>query len=38
MKLGPAVLRAIVGTLFMGHGLQKLAGWFGGHGLEGTAA
>ena len=20
----------------MGHGLQKLAGWFGGHGLEGT--
>jgi putative oxidoreductase len=28
----------IVGTLFMGHGLQKLAGWFGGHGLAGTGA
>jgi putative oxidoreductase len=27
----------IVGTLFMGHGLQKLAGWFGGHGLSATA-
>ncbi len=25
-----------MGTLFMGHGLQKLAGWFRGHGLEGT--
>jgi putative oxidoreductase len=25
-----------MGLLFMGHGLQKLAGWFGGHGLEGT--
>lgn len=38
MKLGLVVLRMIVGTLFMGHGLQKLAGWFGGHGLEGTGA
>ncbi len=38
MKLGIAVLRSIVGVLFMGHGLQKLAGWFGGHGLEGTGA
>jgi putative oxidoreductase len=38
VKLGLAVLRAIVGTLFVGHGLQKLAGWFGGHGLKGTAA
>jgi putative oxidoreductase len=34
MKLGLAVLRMIVGGLFMGHGLQKLAGWFGGPGLE----
>jgi putative oxidoreductase len=31
------VLRATIGILFMGHGLQKLRGWFGGHGLEGTA-
>jgi putative oxidoreductase len=34
--LGLAVLRAVVGGLFMGHGLQKLSGWFEGHGLEGT--
>jgi putative oxidoreductase len=26
----------VVGGLFMGHGSQKLFGWFGGHGLEGT--
>jgi len=26
----------VVGGLFMGHGLQKLAGWFGGHGLNAT--
>jgi putative oxidoreductase len=36
MKLGLAVLRVIVGGLFMGHGLQKLTGWFRGHGLEAT--
>src|SRR5262249_53441000 len=28
---------AIIGGLFVGHGLQKLIGAFGGHGLEGTA-
>jgi putative oxidoreductase len=28
--------RVLVGGLFMGHGLQKLKGWFGGPGLEGT--
>jgi putative oxidoreductase len=36
MRLGMAVLRVVVGVLMMGHGLQKLAGWFGGNGLEGT--
>jgi putative oxidoreductase len=36
MGLGLAFLRAVVGGLFMGHGLQKLAGWFGGGGLKGT--
>jgi putative oxidoreductase len=36
MKLGLALLRSVVGLLFVGHGLQKLAGWFGGHGLDGT--
>jgi putative oxidoreductase len=30
--------RAIVGGLFIGHGTQKLAGWFGGPGLDGAAA
>jgi putative oxidoreductase len=30
------VVRVIVGALFFGHGTQKLFGWFGGHGPEGT--
>lgn len=29
-------LRATTGTLLAGHGAQKLLGWFGGGGLEGT--
>jgi putative oxidoreductase len=37
MRLGMALLRAVVGALFVGHGLQKLKGWFGGRGLEATA-
>src|SRR3954453_2154053 len=36
MKLGIAVLRTVVGVLFMGHGLQKLKGWFGGYGPDAT--
>lgn len=36
MKLGRLLLRATVGGLFVGHGTQKLFGWFGGQGLEGT--
>ena len=32
-----AVPRIVVGLLIAGHGLQKLAGWFGGPGLQGTA-
>jgi putative oxidoreductase len=30
------LLRAVVGLLFAGHGTQKLFGWFGGSGPEGT--
>ena len=37
MKLGKLAVRGVVGPLFVGHGTQKLFGWFGGHGLEGTA-
>ena len=36
MKLGMTVLRGVIGALFVGHGTQKLFGWFGGHGPEGT--
>jgi putative oxidoreductase len=36
MNIGTVALRGIVGPLFVGHGTQKLFGWFGGHGLEGT--
>lgn len=34
---GPLALRVPVGIIFMAHGAQKLFGWFGGYGLEGTA-
>jgi putative oxidoreductase len=36
MNLFAKLLRLVVGGLFVGHGTQKLFGWFGGHGLEGT--
>lgn len=31
------IARLIVGLAFAAHGAQKLFGWFGGHGLKGTA-
>ncbi|KJK56754.1 DoxX family protein [Saccharothrix sp. ST-888] len=35
--LGLLALRAAVGGVLIAHGTQKLFGWFGGGGLEGTA-
>jgi putative oxidoreductase len=36
MNIGSVALRGVIGPLFVGHGTQKLFGWFGGHGIEGT--
>ncbi len=36
MELGYLFLRTTVGALFVGHGTQKLFGWFGGGGLDAT--
>jgi putative oxidoreductase len=36
MKLLILVARLLIGGLFIGHGTQKLFGWFGGYGPEGT--
>ena len=36
MGFGKLILRATLGGYFVGHGMQKLAGWFGGGGPEGT--
>jgi putative oxidoreductase len=36
MKFGLTLVRTLLGGLMIGHGTQKLFGWFGGHGPEGT--
>ena len=36
MQIGRLAARAVIGGLFIGHGTQKLFGWFGGPGLSGT--
>lgn len=33
---GPLALRLAAGLIFAAHGAQKLFGWFGGYGLDGT--
>ncbi len=37
-ELALLVIRVTVGAVMLPHGLQKLFGWFGGHGIAGTAA
>ncbi len=37
MKLMTLTARLLIGGLFVGHGTQKLKGWFGGYGIDGTA-
>lgn len=38
IDLAFVIPRAVIGLLFIGHGLQKLFGWFGGNGIAGTAS
>jgi hypothetical protein len=38
MAAGLLILRVVVGGLLVGHGTQKLFGWFGGHGPRATGA
>ncbi|WP_345742335.1 DoxX family protein [Nitrospina watsonii] len=35
-RTSPVILRVLLGLVIFPHGAQKLLGWFGGHGLEGT--
>ena len=37
MKIARLLLRLVIGGFFIGHGTQKLYGWFGGAGLDATA-
>jgi len=36
IDFGLLIIRLVIGLLFIGHGAQKLFGWFGGYGLKGT--
>src|ERR671911_2065592 len=38
VNLALLILRVILGSLMLGHGAQKLFGWWGGYGLDGTSA
>ena len=36
MKFARLLARLFIGAMFIGHGTQKLFGWFGGPGIDGT--
>ncbi len=36
INIGLLIIRLVIGVLFIGHGAQKLFGWFGGYGVKGT--
>jgi putative oxidoreductase len=36
VEIGLLLIRVVIGALFVGHGLQKLRGWFQGPGIAGT--
>ena len=36
VDIGLLILRIVLGLTFLGHGSQKLFGWFGGGGVQGT--
>jgi putative oxidoreductase len=37
-EYGLTIVRVVLGVVMIAHGLQKLFGWFGGHGIGGTIA
>ena len=34
--VGTTIIRVVLGLVILAHGVQKLFGWFGGHGPDGT--
>ncbi|MFJ7832195.1 DoxX family protein [Peribacillus sp. NPDC097284] len=37
VDVGILLIRVMIGIIFVFYGTQKLFGWFGGHGIKGTA-